>query len=166
MFILTIKDALIDGEPKCGEFFIEPPECEGVKEAYKPITNIYSRTRDFFIKIILPEGIRINSTLIGNVLPCFWDAKSRSEFNNNTSTDYLCFYWNETLIYAFNSTAQWGFVLGSGHWDIAMQVDGLYINETYTEIKKESGKIEFADDRDSINNSKNNLNINDIFRTE
>ena len=144
MFILTIKDALIDGEPKCGEFFIEPPECEGVKEAYKPITNIYSRTRDFFIKIILPEGIRINSTLIGNVLPCFWDAKSRSEFNNNTSTDYLCFYWNETVIYAFNSTAQWGFVLGSGHWDIAMQVDGLYINETYTEIKKESGKIEFG----------------------
>lgn len=34
------------------------------------------------------------------------------------------------------------------------------------EKSEKSGKIEFADDRDSINNSKNNLNINDILRTE
>ena len=144
MFWINIKDALIDGEPKCGEFYEYPDVCEGSQESYKPISNIHNHRKAFFVKIKLPEGITANSSAIGLAMPCFWNDKGRDEFNEETFTDYICFYWNSSFVYAFNSLASWGFTPESGHWDVAIQVDGFYIHENKTEIQKESGKIEFG----------------------
>ena len=143
LFWVSVPDGDIDGEPKCGEFYQYPEECEGARNDYKPVTNIHKQTREFFLKITLPYGITVNASAVGNCLPCFWDAKTRTKFNDETFTDYLCFYWNSTLIYAFNSTATWGFTQESGHWDVALQVDGLYIHENAS-ILPGDGRLEFG----------------------
>ena len=94
MYWITIQDALIDGEPKCGDFYEYPSVCEGYKDVYKPVSNIHNHHKDFFLKIKLPDGITVNASAIGHALPCFWEDKGRTQFNEETFTDYLCFYWN------------------------------------------------------------------------
>ena len=139
MFWLHVDDALIDGEPKCGEFYEYPSVCEGVLDQYKPVYNIHKKTNAIFLKIELPYGLAINSSLLNKVLPCWWNEKGPSYFTENTMLDYLCFYWNESFIYAFESKSQSGFCLGSGHWDAAIQIDGLYIYDNITKFNNGSG---------------------------
>jgi hypothetical protein len=58
--------------------------------------------------------------------------------------DYLCYYVNDTHIYAFNSLGQLGFCPNSGYYDIALMVSGVYIHENITEVKKDSGIVKFG----------------------
>ena len=144
MYWMTPKDAIIDGEPKCGEFYEYPSVCEGIQDEYKPVYNTYSHTKEFFVKIQLPEGMTIREDLYMKSVPCWWDDKGPSEFGEKFNLDYLCFYYNNSFVYAFNSTNQRGTTFASGHRDIAIQVDGIYIHENLTEIKKESGYLKFG----------------------
>ena len=59
-------------------------------------------------------------------MPCFWKSRGFSEFTANSLQDYLCYYVNDTYIYAFDSMGQLGFFPDSGLYDIKIQVDGVY----------------------------------------
>ena len=129
-------------ELKCNEYYYETPKgCNKSSNSYKPIYNVHEYPKEFFVKIKLPEGFSVNSTCIGRVIPCFWGNRGFTKFGFQ---DYLCYYVNDTYIYAFNSISQLGICRDSGLYDIMIQVDGIYIYENITEIKKGSGIIKFG----------------------
>ena len=138
-----IPDALIDGEPTCGEFYEYPKVCEGSMNDYKPITNIYNHTKEYFVKIKLPKGIVASSESYGLADQCMRDNKYLRN-NKYEYRDYLCLYFNQSFIYAFNSLSQWGFTKSRGIYDIKIHIDGLYIPENITELERESGRLEFG----------------------
>ena len=133
-----------DGEPLCKEFSKTPKGCENCSDYYKPIYNVNKNTKEFFVKIKLPNGFSVNSTCIGKILPCNWSNREFSQFNYYSLQDYLCYYVNNTHIYAFNSMEQIGVCPNSLNYDIILQVDGIYIYENITKIEKESGIIKFG----------------------
>ena len=133
-----------DGEPKCNEFYETPEICKGDTKNYIPIHNVHENPKEFFVKIKLPEGFSVNSTCVGKIMPCYWKSRGFSEFTANSLQDYLCYYVNDTYIYAFDSMGQLGFFPDSGLYDIIIQVDGIYIHENITKIKKETGLIKFG----------------------
>ena len=133
-----------DGELKCNEYFETPKSCNKSSNSYKPIYNVNEYPKEFFVKIKLPDGFSVNSTCLGKVMPCFWGNRGFSKFGFYSLQDYLCYYINNSYIYAFNSINQLGICSDSGLFDIMIQVDGIYIYENITEIKKESGIIKFG----------------------
>ena len=133
-----------DGEPKCNEFYETPKGCKETSSSYKPVYNINKYPKEFFVKIKLPEGFSVNSTCIGKVLPCFWGNRGNSSISFYSLQDYLCYYVNDTYIYAFNSITQLGALSDSGLYDISLQVDGIYIYENITQVKKETGILKFG----------------------
>ena len=134
-----------DGEPKCTEFYETPEVCKikGASENFKPIYNVHEYPKEFFVRIKLPDGFTVNSTVVGTVRPCFWASRGYSNFTLYSLQDYLCYY-NETYIFAFESLGQLGFFPNSGLYDIIMQIDGIYINENSSLIKKETGYLKFG----------------------
>ena len=144
IFFGPITDGLLDGEPKCGEFYIYPEICQGFNDSYKPISNMNPYTKEYFITVKLPPGITIQKEFYGLVLPCWRNDSGQSQFYDDNILDYMCFYWNESFVYAFNSINEWGFPQGSPHFDIALQIDGLYIHENCTDIIKGSGDLRFG----------------------
>ena len=139
-----IERVLQDGEPTCPEFYEKQEICGNHEECYKPIYNVHEYPKEFFVKIALPEGITVNASCIGKVLPCYWAHRGYFRFTYYSLQDYLCYYVNNTHIYAFNSIGQLGFCPNSGDFDIIIQVDGVYIHEDIWTIKKGSGLIKFG----------------------
>ena len=130
-----IPDALIDGEPTCGEFYEYPKVCEGSMNDYKPITNIYNHTKEYFVKIKLPKGIVASSESYGLADQCMRDNKYLRN-NKYEYRDYLCLYFNQSFIYAFNSLSQWGFTKSRGIYDIK-----IHINVASNAIKEDLTNI-------------------------
>jgi len=133
-----------DGEPKCKEFYEMPKVCEKCQNYEMPIYNVHKNTKEFYVRIKLPEGISVNSTCVGKVLPCYWAHRGYSEFAFYFLQDYLCYYVNDTYVYAFNSNERSVLCTDFGLYDIAIQVDGIYIHENITNIKKGTGLIKFG----------------------
>ena len=144
LYWIHIVRELQDGEPTCPEFYEKPKVCGNFSECYKPIYNVHEYPKEFFVKIKLPEGFSVNSTCVGKVLPCYWASRGYFRFTYYSLQDYLCYYVNETHIYAFNSIGQLGFCQDTGYYDIIIHVDGVYIHENTTSIKKGSGLIKFG----------------------
>ena len=133
-----------DGEPKCNEFYEMPEICKNCSNYEKPIHSTHNKPKEFFVTITLPEGFSVNSTCVGKVLPCYWAHRGHSEFASHFLQDYLCYYASEDLIYAFNSIGKLAICSDFGLFDIVMQVDGIYIHENITNVKKGSGLLKFG----------------------
>ena len=139
-----VVDRITDFETKCGDYYVRPSSCELMSECYKPVSSYHDHPKDYFLKIKLPEGITVNHTLIGKVIPCFWGHRMLLTPHKKPEEYYLCYYMNNTHIYAFNSIKQVGFCPNSGDYDVNLHIDGLYIHENITSIKKESGLLKFG----------------------
>ena len=133
-----------NGEPLCKDFYKMPKGCENCADYYKPITSVHEKPKEFFVKIKLPNGFSVNSTCIGKILPCYWPNKGNVKYDYYSLQDYLCYYVNNTHIYAFNSMGQLGACPNSLNYDIILIVDGVYIYENITKIEKESGLVKFG----------------------
>ena len=144
MFFGALNDSVFDGEPKCGDFYEYPDVCQGLTDTYKPISNTNTNPREFFTKIQLPPGMSVNQVLVERTFPCWWNVTGWSQFYDDYYQDYMCFYWNDTYIYAFNSINQWGFPQGSPNLDLSLHIDGVYIYENYTKIEKGTGNLYFG----------------------
>ena len=144
LYSVNVPNSYLDGELACRDLYEWPKSCERMSECFKPIYNTHEYPKEFFVKIKLPEGFSVNSTCVGKVMPCYWDSRGYYRFVEYSLQDYLCYYVNETHIYAFNSIGQLGFCPSSGHYDIVIQVDGIYVHENISKIKRKSGLIQLG----------------------
>ena len=145
----SVENSEIDGEPQCTEFYDIPKVCYDksniiCKNCHKPIYNVHEYTKEFFIKLKLPEGFHVNATCFGKVMPCYWKLKGYNRFTEYSLQDHLCYYVNDSHIYAFNSLSQLGYCPDSGLFDISIEIDGIYIHENTTFVKDRSGLLTFG----------------------
>ena len=139
-----IERVLQDGEPTCEEFYETPRICINTTECYKPIYNVHEYPKEFFVRIKLPEGFSVNASCVNKIMPCYWWNKGFIRLAFYSLEDYLCYYVNETHIYAFNSIGQLGFCPDSGKYDVVLMVSGIYVHENITSVKKDSGIVKFG----------------------
>ena len=60
LYWISVNNSEIDGEPQCTEFYDPPKVCYDksniiCKHCHKPIYNVHQYTKEFFIKVKLPE---------------------------------------------------------------------------------------------------------------
>ena len=156
-FSFDVPRSFDDSEYLCDDFYARPVKgCAEVgsaleRECFKMNYNIHKYTTEYFTKITLPEGVTVEAGNIGLVRDCNYKRYLQHlAFNKKTysylnpTVKYLCYYADNKTIYAFNSTSQQGFcnfVLVS---DVTVYIDGVYIYENLTSIKKNTGLAEFG----------------------
>ena len=132
-----------DGDPCCIDYFIVPKSCELYMKMknYKPITNINKNPQDYFLRIDLPENLTVLDDAIGKLYPCF-----RPELNiqyflwfSYSVHDQICYYFNSSTIYAFNSIQQIGTVNENKYYDVPIYIDALFYKENSPMLEKHSG---------------------------
>ena len=154
-FSYSVPRNFDDSEYLCQDLYdpyVKGCDNDTMHNTFKFNYNIHKYTTEYFTKITLPEGITVEAQNVGLVKDCNYKRNYvQLYFNDHYGfkdfqwlVHYLCYYANATTIYAFNSTSQQGYSYFYTIHDVTINIDGLYVHENLTMIKRNTGKVEFG----------------------